>query len=385
MRANDNDIQLFTMTQTPHQGDPIATGSLSDFPDLSHRRSRHPDTISDDITESGCIVMRRPPASASKTSPTRRRSAKLSFSALKRSSFLRGLSRGRRRNRSESENSNASSNASPSQIPPLRERLSTTSVLTPKRKRRRKTNELYSPWLRNSRFHFLKKYRISAESRKPRASMPPPGRSDFSPGWSRVKRISAEFGQNSKGQLIIKSSSRRRPSRAGNFRRNVAANDPASAAAAAGPVCRFLMPLGRLGDSRGGENGEATRIVCNNCGQFLTLFPPPETTPLQQPPTTASKKRPMSMPPPCPMVHAEEAYWPEVGRDLPSPPANKLTKLEVSPAPTSVVTIQPSFIPQSFSVNTVQQPTNQPAPSENTEVILCLKIVYLLESAFALS
>uniref|UniRef100_A0A5K3F8C7 RING-type domain-containing protein n=2 Tax=Mesocestoides corti TaxID=53468 RepID=A0A5K3F8C7_MESCO len=343
--------QLFTMTQTPL---PIeATSDTLEFPDLSHKRHRGKPATKPmppmQRAASETVSMRKPPTEDEGETLSSRRSSKLSFSSLKGHSFLRGLGFGRRRHRSQSEESTESSTSSC--IPPLRDRLSAASATTPKRKKR-KTNDLYSPWLRGSRFRFLKKYRIGSGSRRSRASLPPSRL--FSPGWSRIKGISADFGRQSKTQLLIRSTKKRVPGESGLKRRPINPDPPKS-----GPVCPFFLPLKRLGHKSTQEMCTSF-VLCSQCGCRATVF--------------SASEKPFSMPAPCPIVHDKEAYWPESGRELPPCSADRSKRLEFSPAPTSVVTIQPSYIPQSFSMNTVQLGNDEEsiaAETNNAEPLSC--------------
>lgn len=347
MRTDDKNLQLFAMTQ--NSADPVDPEAVTDYLDLSNKRARFQAKGSE-----------RPA-----TTPNQRRlSSKLLISSLKKSTFLRGLSR--RRNRSGSLASAVSSDTPTPTIPPLSVRICTTEETSdaPRPKRRRKTNELYSPWLQKSRFNFLKKYRLGNDSKRGRASLP--GRTtsdDFSPGWSRVKGIRAEFGQHPKGQLDIKST-RRRTVHCRGFRRSTSV--PSGPQSVPGVVCHFLMPLGHIG-GRDSKN-PLSDVMCSECGQTVLVSAKMGTP----------KKPALKSPAPCPLVHDIEAYWPESGRKLPPPlplpPRSStflLKKLEFSPAPTSVVTIQPSYIPQSFSLNTMQlewEGNNESAAGTKSEI-----------------
>ncbi|KAL5109964.1 hypothetical protein TcWFU_002544 [Taenia crassiceps] len=355
--------ELFAMTQTHSLIEPSVV-QLDEFSDLSNRHNRTQSADAD------CISMRR--SRKDDDTPSRKqRGSKLSLaSTFKHSSFLRSLSRGSKRpNQSYSPDSRSSSVSS--DIPPLRERLSTSSVTIPRRKKRRKTNELYSPWLHNSRLHFLKKYRIPPASSKARTSVPSTS-AVFSPGWSRLKSLSTEFGRQSKTQLLIRSTKKCSSSK-GAFKPVEAAPQPSNS----GPICRFILPSkGPL--FKGSEKGKTDALLCSHCGSEIIFISKPTTV--------------LTSPKPYPVVRDSGAYWPESWRqsppiitreaDIPAPATPGVTtppsyvlqtslhscqscdltggdKINRIQAPTtpekgtpSTINIQPSLVPQSFSLGT---------------------------------
>lgn len=303
--------ELFAMTQTPLPIDPTAE-NFADLVDLSRKRTRAQSTES--------ISMRHPPKDENTESDTSRRFSKASFAATIRSNFLRSLSRNKRR---PGQSRSPSGNSVSSDIPSLRDRLSTASVISPKRRRkRRRTSELYSPWLRNSHFHFLKKYRVPTA--KPRISAPLARDSVFSPGWSRLKNLSTEFGRQTKNQLIIRSSKVRSS--------KSAPKPPCESAGLPGSVCRFLLPSKTPRFEGSERSGFTALLICRHCGSKVT--------------SSLKRASVATSPGPCPIVRDAAAYWPEMWQ--PSP-REKVGPTDASPAATSVVTIQPSYIPQTFS------------------------------------
>ncbi|KAL5966057.1 hypothetical protein TSMEX_006230 [Taenia solium] len=354
--------ELFAMTQTPPLIEPSAV-RLDEFPDLSNKPNRTQSADADGVS------MRRSRRDGH-ASTCSQRGSKLSLaSTFKRSSFLRSLSRGsKRRNQSHSPESRASSVGS--DIPPLRERLSTSSAAVFRRKKRRRTNELYSPWLHNSRLRFLKKYRISPASSKARASVSS-GANVFSPGWSRLKSLSTDFGRQSKTQLLIRSTKKRSSSK-GAFKPVEATSQPPNL----GPVCRFMLPSrGPLFE--GSEKKKTTALLCSHCGYEIIFISKPATV--------------LTSPKPYPIVRDLGAYWPESWRQSPqmtrqgdistaatpgvtvlssyvsqTPPhscqscdlsiGDKTNQIQIPITPEkgtpSTINIQPSLVPQSFSLNT---------------------------------
>lgn len=313
--------ELFAMTQTPPLIEPSAV-RLDEFPDLSNKHNR---AQSDDADGAS---MRRSQRDED-ASTCNQRGSKLSLaSTFKRSSFLRSLSRGsKRRNQSQSPDSTSSVSSG---IPPLRERLSTSSAAISRRKKRRRTNELYSPWLHSSRLHFLKKYRIPPASSRARTSVPSTSTNVFSPGWSRLKSLSTEFGRQSKTQLLIRST-KKCPSSKGAFRPVEAAPQPSNS----GPVCRFILPSrGSLFESS--EKGKTTALLCSHCGYEIIFISKPATV--------------LTSPEPYPIVRGSEAYWPESWRHSPQ----MITRqADISTVAAPDVTILPSCVPQ-ISLNSRQ-------------------------------
>uniref|UniRef100_A0A915EVZ1 Uncharacterized protein n=1 Tax=Echinococcus canadensis TaxID=519352 RepID=A0A915EVZ1_9CEST len=324
--------ELFTMTQTPPLIKPSVM-RLDEFPDLSNKRSR---AQSADVSG---VSMRRPPRDGEDEPNCSHRGSKLSLaSAFKRSSFLRSLSRGRKR-QNQSQSSESSASLVSSDIPPLRERLS-TSAATPTRKKRRRTNELYSPWLHNSRLHFLKKYRIPPVSSKPRTSLPPTSANVFSPAWSRLKSLGTEFGRQSKTQLLIRSMKKCSSSRVA-FKPVETAVQPPNL----GPVCRFILPS-RGPWFEGSEKGKTAALLCSHCGSEIIFISNPATV--------------LTSPIPYPVVRDSRAYWPELWQQSPQVITGQG---DVSAAVTSAVTTLPSYVPP-ISLNS-RQPCD-PARCEET-------------------
>uniref|UniRef100_A0A0R3WB70 BRCT domain-containing protein n=1 Tax=Taenia asiatica TaxID=60517 RepID=A0A0R3WB70_TAEAS len=355
--------ELFAMTQTPPLIEPSAV-RLDEFPDLSNKPNHTQSADADGVS------MRRSRRDED-ASTCSQRGSKLSLaSTFKRSSFLRSLSRGsKRRNQSQSPESRASSVSSG--IPPLRERLSTSSAAVFRRKKRRRTNELYSPWLQNSRLHFLKKYRVPPASSKARTSVSSSA-NVFSPGWSRLKSLSTDFGRQSKTQLLIRSTKKRSSSK-GAFKPVEATSQPPNS----GPVCRFILPS-RGSLFEGSAKKKTAALLCSHCGYEIILISKPATV--------------LTSPKPYPVVRDLGAYWPESWRHSPlmttrqgvistaatpgvtilpsyvsqTPPnsfqscdpsiGDKTNHIQIPITPEkgtpSTINIQPSLVPQSFSLNT---------------------------------
>ncbi|KAM7532823.1 hypothetical protein Aperf_G00000129088 [Anoplocephala perfoliata] len=306
--------ELFTMTQTPLPVEPNAV-NLSEFPDLSIKASKCDDDLHN----------RQDPF------PRQRRPGL--FSAVRKRVF-RSFSRERKRRlESPSPESRSSTVSVCSVIPPLRERLSLLSAPieskpSPKlrgRKCRRLSSELYSPWLRNSRMHFLKKYRIPPQPTVSRSASSElaGGRS---PSWLVLKNLGGDMIRSSRHQLPLRISSKKKTENTAN------ATDKSSVTTAnesrKGLVCRFSLP-------------SATRL--------FKEIPPCAPT----------------FPSPCPQIHAETSYFPDSFISRPQSNGEEKNKkkslpengtpvgrqAELSPAATSVATIQPSYIPQTFSLN----------------------------------
>ncbi|VDO03048.1 unnamed protein product [Rodentolepis nana] len=335
--------ELFALTQTPL---PVESRDLdfSDFPDLSTKRNSI-DNVENDSQQRSFMRSRRPRL----------------LSAVKKHVF-RSLSRERKR-RLGSPDSQNSTVSSCSVIPPLRERLSLMSTPTertkgsPKlrgRKRRRLSNELYSPWLRNSRMHFLKKYRIPSQppiSRSASSELP----SGQSPSWSGLKNLTGDMARVSKRPPLLFSS-----------KKKIDANLSTSSAdkssvgvreARKFPVCRFSLPAivgWKFKETVSSEAVSERSLICASCGSEMLLFPKSNycTAPTN--------------PPPCPQIHAETSYFPDSFICRPTKDTEKAGKNEKcasanatpiktqtveSPGLMSVVTIQPSCIPQTFSLN----------------------------------
>lgn len=396
--CGDEDANLFAFTQAAAQQ--TVNDALDEFVDLSkNSRSSDVQISSRPIREApmqrinselipgpfmNTFAMRRPPlrrsmkrnlsettASGEQSDIQVKRGSKLSLSSLKRKSFLRGW---RKRKTSDSTPSSDASSV----IPPLRERLSAqlmvhatdTNHLTPQ-KQRRKSNELYSPWIKN-RLHFLKKYRVGSVDRriascdkaskralgstpKARISLP----KHFSPGWSRANNINSEFGQHSKAQLIIRST-KNKFTKSASFKINPSkltiSQLQSKNEQPARTVCPFYMPSGQM-SSRSRDESASPFIVCNNCGHKMPIDVTEHLTPHQekkvhQPTAVAVESAP------CPVMHDKVAYWPEAHQHM-LPPHTPLTasynqrktQLTVSPAPTSIISFQPSCIPQTWSLS----------------------------------
>ncbi|VUZ45181.1 unnamed protein product [Hymenolepis diminuta] len=292
-QANDNEHiesdhqrELFAMTQTPLLVEP-GTVDLSDFPDLSTNKNSN-DSVEGGDQQRSFLRSRRPRL----------------LSTVKKHVF-RSLSRDRKR-RFGSPDSQNSTVSSCSLIPPLRERLSLVSTPTeriksspPKlrgRKRRRLSNELYSPWLRNSRMHFLKKYRIPSQppmTRSASSELP----STQSPSWSGLKNITGDIARGSKRPPLLFSSKKKN-----NVNLSTSSADKnlvGTRETRKFPVCRFSLPaiVGRKFKETEGENEEKG----GKCASA-------NVTPIRK-------------------------------------------QVKESPGLMSVVTIQPSCIPQTFSLN----------------------------------
>ncbi|VDM35424.1 unnamed protein product [Hydatigera taeniaeformis] len=367
MRAQGSDEALpdglFAMTQTPLVIEP-ATLTLDELPDPSNKDNQA------QVVDTEGNSMRRSRVDGDLSSCCQRGSKLSLVSSLKRSSFLRSISRSnKRRNQSQSPEPEASPVSS--DIPSLRERLSTSSAATLRRKKRRKTNELYSPWLHNSRLHFLKKYRIPPAFSKARTSDPSTSPNVFSPGWSRLKSLSAEFGRQSKTQLLIRSTKKRSSSK-----RDFKSVEVTSRQPNLGPVCRFILPSrGPLFEVSQKEKVDA--LLCSRCGCEIIFFSKPAAV------LTSSK--------PCPIVRDLGVYWPEswrqspqmirqtnistaldsavniISSSVPQTPcnshqscapakSNEISHIQISMSSEkgtpSTINIQPSLVPQSFSLNT---------------------------------
>lgn len=350
-QANDNEQtepdhqrELFAMTQTPLPVEP-GTVDLSDFPDLSGNKNSN-DSVEGDNQQRSFLRSRRPRL----------------LSTVKKHVF-RSLSRDRKR-RLGSPDSQNSTVSSCSLIPPLRERLSLVSTPTeriksspPKlrgRKRRRLSNELYSPWLRNSRMHFLKKYRIPSQppmTRSASSELP----STQSPSWSGLKNITGDIARGSKRPPLLFSSKKKTDANLSTS--SAEKNSVGARETRKFPVCRFSLPaiVGRKFKETVSTGAvEERRLICASCGSELLLF-------LKSNYCTAPTD-----PPPCPQIHAETSYFPdsficrpnkegeneEKGGKCASANVTPIRKqVKESPGLMSVVTIQPSCIPQTFSLN----------------------------------
>nr|CDS26703.1 breast cancer type 1 susceptibility protein [Hymenolepis microstoma] len=336
--------ELFTLTQTPLLAESRVL-DFSDFPDLSIKKNSI-DCVEDDNQNRSFMHSRRPRL----------------LSTVKKHVF-RSLSRERKR-RLGSPDSQNSTVSSCSVIPPLRERLSLMSTPTertksspPKlrgRKRRRLSNELYSPWLRNSRMHFLKKYRIPSQppiSRSASSELP----SGQSPSWSSLKSLTGDMARVSKRPPLLFSS-----------KKKVDANLSTSSAEKSSigvrearkfPKCRFSLPAivgWKFKETVSPEAVSERRLICASCGSEMLLFPKSNDCIA---PTNPS---------PCPQIHAETSYFPDSFICRPTKDTEKEEKggrcasanvtpirnqVMESPGLMSVVTIQPSCIPQTFSLN----------------------------------
>lgn len=326
------------MTQTPLPVEPNAV-DLSEFPDLSIKGSKRSD---DGHNRQGSFPRQRKPRL---------------FSAVRKRVF-RSLSRERKRRLgSPSPESQGSTVSVCSIIPPLRERLSLRSLpvesrTSPKlrgRKCRRLSNELYSPWLRNSRMHFLKKYRIPPQPTMSRTASSELA-SGQSPSWLGLKNLGGDMIRSSRRQLPLRISSKKKTvdtADTTNKSSVVTAPEPRK-----DPVCRFSLPTAtRLFKETVSAQCEEKKLICNNCGSEMLLF----LNPTSCAPT---------FPSPCPEIHTETSYFPDSFICQPRSNGEEKSKeksvtanttpvgrqAEVSPATTSVVTIQPSYIPQTFSL-----------------------------------
>ncbi|CDS43001.1 breast cancer type 1 susceptibility protein [Echinococcus multilocularis] len=280
--------ELFAMTQTPPLIEPSVM-RLDEFPDLSNKRNR---AQSADVSG---VSMRRPPRDGEDEANCSHRGSKLSLaSAFKRSSFLRSLSRGRKRqNQSQSSESSASL-----------------------------------------------KYRIPPVSSKPRTSLPPTSANVFSPAWSRLKSLGTEFGRQSKTQLLIRSMKKCSSSRVA-FKPVETAVQPPNL----GPVCRFILPS-RGPWFEGSKKGKTAALLCSRCGSEIIFISNPATV--------------LTSPMPYPVVRDSRAYWPELWQQSPQVITGQG---DVSVAVTSAVTTLPSYVPP-ISLNS-RQPCD-PARCEET-------------------
>ncbi|VDN14843.1 unnamed protein product, partial [Dibothriocephalus latus] len=292
---------------------------------------------------------------AEKMRPLTKRGSKLSLSSLgsiKRKSFLRGWPSRKRRSTPDS---------SESSIPPLRERILSPSPVAPEgtvkttpRRRHRKTNEFYSPWLKN-RLHFLKKYKFNASGRvstsdaKDSLSSRASFSKQFSPGWSRIRHLNSDLNRRSKAQLLIRSTKEKfvRASMVRRFgsasRSCLSKSSPrrdSVQVVASGPVCRFSIPLNRLRPVEMPSTRPDTFVYCE-CGREV-----PAVSVVEAPMKTVVEKcTQTTIPSPPPVVHDKAVYWPGLaGVDSQATPYSQET---------SILTIQPSVIPQTWSVNTM--------------------------------
>ncbi|KAL7064568.1 hypothetical protein AAHC03_05517 [Spirometra sp. Aus1] len=387
-----NEVDLFAFTQSPQK--PAADDTLTEFPLPSPTKSAGEDSSGENVAQvarprcgatmqrinsevishpfTTTFALRKHPSSlsrnfasrysdgAEKLDPISKRGSKLSLSSLssiKRKSFLRGWSSRKRKSMTDSSDSS---------IPPLRERISSPSSVAPEgavkttpRRRHRKTNELYSPWLKN-RLNFLKKYKLSSSGRmstsdaKASLSSRASFSKQFSPGWSRIRHLNSDLGKRSKAQLLIRSTKEKftRASMVRRFRSSSRSslpkplsNEPRRSSAKvvdSGPVCRFSLPLNRLGVVGMLSPHPDTFVYCK-CGLEVVVEPGSVVKAAMK--TVAERSTQTTLPSPAPIMHDKAVYW------------QGLNDVDSQATPfsqeTSILTIQPSVIPQTWSVNTM--------------------------------